>query len=200
MATAKHDRNLDLLYEIGTLRNVPRGWRQHLGIDCASVLEHTVRVILLSLVLARLEKTKVDEAKIIKMALIADLTETRTSDLSYVQKVYVQENDSLALKEMLAGTVLGDLEPVMKEYKARKSIEAKIVKDADNLDIDIELKEAENIGHKLPKQWKWNRKFVRDTKLYTRSAKKLWNEIQKSNPQNWHMKINKWVRIPSAGK
>jgi hypothetical protein len=74
------------------------------------------------------------------------------------------------------------------------------VKDADNLDVDLELREFEDLGHKLPKKWLTNRTMVRDEKLYTESAKQLWDAIQTADPDNWHLTTNKWKRIPQAGK
>jgi hypothetical protein len=88
---------------------------------------------------------------------------------------------------------------ILREYEERKSIESKIVKDADNLDIDIELKELEERGSLLPKKWVGFRRRVRNEKLYTKTAKKIWDLIAKSDPASWHMKANKWVKSPKAG-
>lgn len=192
-------RDIQFLFEIGSLRNIPRAWIQHLGAPVASNLEHTMRVIFLALLIARREK-KGDEAIIIKMALAHDLPETRTADLAYVHKVYSQTDDAHAARDLFAGTSFGDFEDVHARYEKRDTIEAKIVKDADNLDIDIELKEFEEQGHKLPAKWKTMRKFVRDKKLYTKTAKKLWDDLQKANVAQWHMEANKWKKIPSAGR
>jgi len=198
MANTKRD--LEFLFEIASLRNIQRGWRQHLGIDCASVLEHTLRVIWLALIIARREKIK-NEEKIIKMAMVHDITETRTSELSYVQKVYVKTNDDSAAEDLFFKTSLNDFyKSIFKEYEERKSIEAKIVKDADNLDIDLELKELEEQGSKLPEKWAKFRKNVRNEKLYTKSARALWDKIQKTNVSDWHLMANKWLKIPKAGK
>ena len=195
-----NNRNIDFLYEIGSLRNVPRGWRQHLGFDVASDLEHTFRLIWLALLISRMEK-KGDENLIIKMALVHDIPETRTSDHSYVQKVYVTADEVRAADDMFKDTIFTDLRENLRQYEKRDSIEAKIVKDADNLDIDLELKEIEELGSKLPGKWeKANRRMVRDQKLYTESAKKIWDEIQVSDPSNWHRNMNKWITDPNAGK
>ncbi len=196
---SENNRNIDFLYEIGSLRNVPRGWRQHLGFDVASDLEHTIRLIWLALIISRMEKVG-DENKIIKMALVHDAAETRTSDLSYVQKVYVKADEHKAADDMFEGTIVSDYRDIIEEYEKRDSIESKIVKDADNLDIDLELKEIEELGSKLPAKWAENRKFVKKEKLYTESAKKLWDDIQTSDPSSWHMKSNKWIKDPNAGK
>ncbi|OHA19421.1 MAG: hypothetical protein A2836_03770 [Candidatus Taylorbacteria bacterium RIFCSPHIGHO2_01_FULL_45_63] len=193
-------RDVEFLYEIGTLRNLPRSWKQVLGMDVANDLEHMVRVMFLALIIARSEGVK-DEGKILKMVLVHDLAETRTGDFNYVQKVYVDPDEHRAAKDLFAGTVLDSLrQTFLSEYEERKSIEAKIVKDADNLDVDIEMKEFEEQGSLLPKKWKAFRRKVRDEKLYTKSAKKLWELIEKSDPASWHMTANKWVKMPKAGK
>ena len=192
-------RDIQFLFELGSLRNIPRAWIQHLGVPCASNLEHTMRVIFLALLIARKEG-KGDENTIIKMALAHDLPETRTADLAYVHKVYSQTDDMRAARDLFAGTSFRDFENIHSRYEKRDCVEAKIVKDADNLDIDLELKELEEQGHKLPAKWKAMRKFVRDKKLYTKTAKSLWDKLQKANVAQWHMEANKWKKIPSAGK
>jgi putative hydrolases of HD superfamily len=194
------ERDVEFLYEIGTLRNVPRGWAQHLGEGTASDLEHTVRVAWLALMLARREGNG-DEAKILKMAIAHDIAETRVSDHSYVQKVYVTNIDEAgAVRDQFDGTSLSDFVDVVREFEERTSIEAKIVKDADNLDINLELKELEEQGHKLPEKWDGFRRKVRDEKLYTQAAKDFWDAIQASDPSSWHMVMNKWLKVPDAGK
>ena len=194
------NRDLEFLYEIGSLRYLQRGWRQHFGMDVGNILEHTMRVMLLALILARKEGVK-NEEKIIKMALVHDLAETRTTDLSYVQKVYVKADEDKSAGDLFDKTTLSDLEQeTLKEYETRESLEAKIVKDADNLDIDLELKELAQKGSTLPEKWATMRKFVRDEKLYTESAKKFWDEIQNSDVDSWHLSANKWLKIPEAGK
>lgn len=193
-------RDIELLYEIGSLRNVPRGWRQHLGMDCASDLEHTMRVVFLATMIGRYEGN-VDEAKIVKMALVHDLPETRVADHGIVQKVYVTNIDEeRAAEDMFRDTGLNDYAGLFKEFEDRECLEAKIVKDADNLDIEIELRELEEMGSKLPEKWSAFRRKVRDEKLYTQTAKNFWDELQNSDPASWHLKTNKWLQIPDAGK
>ena len=192
-------RDLELLFEIGSLRHVCRGWRQHLGTDCANDLEHTVRVAFLALALARQEGAP-NEELILKMALTHDIAETRVSDHSYIQKVYVETDEARAAHDMFSGTILADPKNIIAAFESRQSIEAKIVKDTDNLDIDLELKELEETGHQLPEKWRKFRRLIRDEKFYTASAKKMWDEIQEADPSSWHIAANKWMKIPDAGK
>ena len=194
------ERDIEFLYEVGSLRYLERGWRQHFGMSMGNILEHTMRVMLLALVIARREGVK-DEEKIMKMALVHDLAETRTTDLSYVQKVYVKADEEASARDLFAGTGLESLRTdYLHEYEERKSPEAKIVKDADNLEVELELKELAQRGSTLPKKWATMRKMVRDEKLYTATAKKMWDEIVDSDPDSWHIKTNKWLRMPEAGK
>ncbi|MFH1253707.1 MAG: HD domain-containing protein [Candidatus Uhrbacteria bacterium] len=182
-------RDLEFLYEIGSLRNIPRGWRQTLGVDCASDLEHTMRVVFLALILARRQAEKIDESKLVLMALIHDLPETRTSDLDFVKKDYVQTNEKAAVKDSLIQTSLQNLEEVFEEFCKRETLEAKLVKDADNLDIDLELKELTDHGSLVPNKWADFRQQFRDNKLYTEVAKNFFDEIKVSDPAAWQLTI-----------
>ncbi len=193
------DRDLEFLYEIGSLRNIPRALVQHLGAACASTLEHTLRVVFLALLIAHREGVN-NEGKIIKMALVHDLAETRTADLAYVHKVYTKTDDARAVHDQLVGTVFADFEAILKEYEKRQSKEARIVKDADNLDIDLELRELMERGNDVARKKQPLRKLVRDKKLYTKTAKRLWDEIQKSDPSSWHLLANKWLKVSDAGR
>src|SRR3990167_3866891 len=111
-------RDLELLFEIGSLRHVCRGWRQHLGTDCANDLEHTVRVAFLALALARQEGAP-NEELILKMALTHDIAETRVSDHSYIQKVYVENDEARDAHDMFSGTILADLNNIIAAFESR---------------------------------------------------------------------------------
>lgn len=101
-------RDLELLFEIGSMRNTPRAWRQSVATDVATVPEHTLRVIWLALIIARHEGIGSDE-KIMKMALIHDVDECRTGDQGYVASVYVEARSKDAVHDTVANTSLEDL-------------------------------------------------------------------------------------------
>lgn len=193
-------RDIEFLYEVGSLKHMQRAWRQHIGLDVANDLEHTMRVIWLSLILARSEGVKSEE-KIIKLAMIHDIGETRTRDHNYMQRVYVDSHEEKAAKHLFNKTSLEDFSgDLLHEYEKRVSLESQIVKDADNLDVDLELRELANQGSKMLTKWRKTRRLIRDEKLYTQSAKDLWDELDKVDVTDWHMTANKWYKIPSAGK
>jgi len=205
------NRDIELLFEISSLRHMPRAWVQQLGGRPATVLDHSVRVMLISLVLARMEKInpirksatsngEINEELIIKMALFHDLAESRTSDHAYMQKVYVEIKEELAVSDMYAKTQFSDIPALLKKYEDRDCIEAKIVRDADNIDVDLEIKEYENMGHKLPAKWKSTSRKIVQKSLYTKSAKVLLEKLLKSDPDSWHLKANKYYKIKNAAK
>jgi len=70
---------VDSLLKIGKLKNVKRsGWVREGMANPESVAEHTFRVCFLVLILA--EELKIDEHKLLKMALVHDLEEAVTGD------------------------------------------------------------------------------------------------------------------------
>src|SRR3990167_5189773 len=181
------DRDIEFLYEIGTLRFTPRQWQRFLNADFANLAEHHFRVIWVALIIAKYEKA--DSNKVLKMALVHDICESRTGDADYLSRQYVQRNEELGLKDMLAKTILEKDEFInlWREYENLESLEAKIVKDADSLDVDFELNEQEIRGFKLKHAWKNQRGWVSKNRLRTKTAKKLLEKLQKSDPNAWHI-------------
>lgn len=175
--------DINFLYEMGSLRYVDRTWKQFLQTDVANDSEHTFRVIWIALTIARREKVGSEE-KIMKMALIHDIGESRCPDTNYVSKIYSSRDEAKAIDDMTQKTSFSqDILDLFKEYEARKTIEAKIVKDADMLDVDFEISEHEAKGN-LRKEWKKHRD---DIKFFTKTAKKMRAALKKSDPQMWHV-------------
>ncbi|MDP3953596.1 MAG: HD domain-containing protein [bacterium] len=185
-------KDIDFLFEIGSLRNVQRAWRQQMGVDVANNLEHSFRVAFIALVLARMESVE-DEGKIMKLALMHDLEESRTADHSHFQKPYVKLDKEKATKDVFEGTSLEDFyKDLFKEYKKMESMEAKIVKDADQLDIDFELKELEEQGHQIPVKWLKSRNKIKKETFHTESAKKLYELVWKTDRSDWYSHLFKF--------
>lgn len=178
-------RDIEFFYEIGQLRLINRMWRRFFQSETSNVAEHTLRVIWIALAIAKKEKVK-DEGKILKMALVHDITESRTGEVDYISRQYAELKEDLAISDMLENTILEeDFINVWKEYEERNSIESKIVKDADNLDVNLELKEQEiqTISDKFLKP----REIFVKPKLYTKTAKAYWEMISKSDVHDWHV-------------
>jgi len=179
------EKDLQLLYEIGCLRFVDRTWKQFLGLDVANVAEHTLRVIWTALIIAKRENVENVE-KIMKMVLVHDLPESRTGDAHYLSRQFVERFEGKALTESLSGTSLEELKALWEEFEKCETIEAKIVRDADILDVEIEIKELEVKGEKVADDWMKFRK-AGSLKLKTKTAQDIWETIQNSNPHDWHL-------------
>ena len=178
------EKDIDLLYEIGTLRFVERTWKQFLGPDFANNAEHSFRVAWIALTIAKQEQG-VNTEKLLKIALLHDLLETRTGDVNYLSRQYTIRNDELAVQDIFTGTSFEEMISLFNEYKDKASLEAKIVKDVDKLDVDFELSEQTSKGNNV-QEWVELRNQVSE-KLYTESAKRIWNEIKKTSPHRWHL-------------
>jgi putative hydrolase of HD superfamily len=184
-------RDLEFLFEIGALRKMQRAWGRFFSSEMANISEHIFRVIWLALILARKEGVKSEE-KIIKLALVHDISEGRAGDVDYLSRQYVERDEESAAKDMLRGTSLeSDFFDLWREMEVKETIEAKIVKDADNLDIDLELMENITLDKDLVDFKEKMREEILLPKLYTESAKKMWKEIYQSNPHAWHMNSDK---------
>ncbi len=194
-------RDIDFLYEVGSLRKVDRAWQQLLTGKAANISEHIFRMTMVAWVIAIAEKA--DVSKVIKMCLLHDVAEARTGDIAFMHRDYVTRHEELAEKHIFENTVLEkEAKILLEEYNKRESLEAKIVKDADNLDVDLELKELAKIGDSAAiSMQKDHRPVVRSKKLYTKTAKKMWDEIQKRDPNDWHRLLTgKWINSKKGAK
>lgn len=180
-------RMIELLFEIGAFRNVERTWKQFYGTKLANNAEHSFRVAWIALTLAKEEEVENHE-KILKLALLHDVGESRCGDTNYLSRQYVTQNEAMSITDIFKGTPHEqEMHELWNEYKERKTKEAQVVKDADNLDVDMEIQEQLYKGQKLSKDFKRYRKEVVYPRLYTKTAKQLWKEIVKANPHDWHL-------------
>lgn len=172
---------VDFLFEVGILAKTPRSGFHLLGSGEQSVAEHIHRVVYNGYVLATLEGG-VDVAKVLKMCLFHDLGEARTSDLNYLHQKYAEAHEDKALGDLAKTVDFGsDILATVKEYNDRKSKEAMIAKDADQLEWLLSMKEQADIGNERAKT------FIPSAvkRLKTESAKKLAQKIVKTDSDHW---------------
>jgi len=186
--TKNFEQDIDFLFEMGSVRFMERMWRRFLHDDFANLAEHHFRVFWIAMVIASHEKGA-DSGKIAKMALMHDIAESRTGDVDYLARQYVERNEQLGIQDILHGTAVEkEFYALWEEYETRTSLEAKIVKDADNLDVDFELAEQAAKGSSLQGLKGEMRQAVADTKLYTATAKKMFEQLKQASPHAWHIK------------
>lgn len=181
-------RDTEFLFEMGTLRFIGRVWQQFITPNFANLAEHTLRVIWIAIVIAEHEKNRNLE-KIIKMALVHDISESRAGDVHYISRQYAIRDEKRAIKDILKETSLEkEFFQLWQEYEEHKSPEAKIVKDADNIDVDLELREQAERGNKFASKLTSIRKKGIRPKLFTKGARELWDSLYASDPDGWHLR------------
>jgi 5'-deoxynucleotidase YfbR-like HD superfamily hydrolase len=142
-----------LLFEARSLRRLPRSGYQFLGTGQESVAEHSFTTTFIAYVLSNMVP-EVDAHKLITMSLVHDLPEARIGDLNYVQKFYIQADESAAVDEMASDLPFGnELKTLIDEFNLGESLEARLARDADQIAFLIELKDLADQGYAAPPTW-----------------------------------------------
>ncbi len=171
----------NFLFEVGILAKTPRSGFHFLGTGDQSVAEHINRVGFIAYALAQMDGT-VDMAKVLSMALFHDISETRISDLNYVHQKYVERKEHDAVKDISDSVTFGKhMFASLAEYEERQSRESQLVKDADNLEWILALKEEVDTGNTRALEW-----IVPATqRLKTPHAKKIAEAIMVTDSNDW---------------
>jgi len=136
------EKLVSFLYEIGTLRKITRAHQQALLSQDLSdnIASHSFRAAFIGYFLAK--ELKADTDKVLKMCLLYDIEESRSGDQNWIHKRYVKVFEEEIRKEQLKDILNSEeLRELSREYQERKTLEAKIAKDADLLDENPILKE-----------------------------------------------------------
>ena len=154
---AESAKIISFLAELMRLKAVPRmGWLLRGVRDVESVADHSFGVAFTAMLLAdqaQRQGLEPNVEKILRMALLHDLTEARTGDLPNTVKRYFDKGtlhaaDERAADEMLSalGAIGEEYLLLWQEYEQRESLEARIVKAADKLDLLLQAREYEKGG------------------------------------------------------
>ena len=171
----------DFLFEAGMLARTPRSGFFFLGSGDQSVAEHINRVCYIGYTLAKMNG-KVDLSKILQMCLFHDFAEARTSDPNYVHQKYLTRHDNEAIADLSKTIPFGDdMSATIHEYEERESVESILVKDADNLEWILKLKEQKDIGNERAAAWIPSAV----NRLKTSEAKDLARFIVKTESDSW---------------
>ncbi len=146
-------RLIEFLFEVGMLKKTPRTGYRFLGSGSESVADHSFRTAVIGYVLAS-QEPNADLKKVVLMSLFHDFPETRTGDHNYVNKRYVKSDEEAALKDQVQGLPFGDdVLALAQEFNGNETLEAQISKDADQLDLILELKQILDFGNPNAKDW-----------------------------------------------
>jgi putative hydrolase of HD superfamily len=126
------------------------------------------------------------------MATFHDVSEARISDLNYVHQKYNTRLEDKAHADVVASLpsqIGNEVKSLIDEYEERQTIESKLVKDADNLEWIISLKEQVDIGNERAREWLPSA----TARLKTDEAKMLAEIIMNTRSDRW------WFGDPADG-
>ncbi|WP_297474656.1 HD family hydrolase [Thermococcus sp.] len=181
---------LDLLIELGNLKRLPRtGWLLRGVSNPESIADHSYRVALITLFLADELKAKgveINVEKSLKIALLHDVGEARITDVPKTAQYYLDKGK--AEKKAVMELLLSSPNPreyfkLWREYEEETSLEGRLVKFADELEMLIQAYEYEKAGFRnLEEFWETLEK-LRKSEFYVH-FKELVDEIEKLRKQN----------------
>jgi 5'-deoxynucleotidase YfbR-like HD superfamily hydrolase len=176
-----YDQIANFVYETGIHSKTPRSGFWFLGSGSQSVAEHLFHTAMITYALVHLEP-KVDKNKVVLMALFHDIGEGRTSDHNYIHQRYGRLAEGQAVEDMSKSIPFGkEILELFNEEQSKKTLEARLVKDADTLEWIVTLRGEEVKGN--TKAIKWINIAMK--RLKTDSAKKLGKVLLKTNPDSW---------------
>lgn len=187
---------VNFLFEVGMLKKTPRTGYQFLGSGAESVAEHSFRTAVIGYSLS-LQVPQADAKKAALMGLFHDLHEARTGDHNYVNKRYVQVDEEKALKDMAQDLPFGsEILALCQEFNDGDSLEAQISRDADQLDLILELKEQLDLGNRYASDWLG----YAIERLRTESARKMAQEILETDSTEWWFvkERERWVKAEKS--
>lgn len=178
---ATYQQLAQCVYESGIHSRTPRSGFWFLGSGNQSVAEHLFRTAFIAYALCHLEP-KADRSKAIMMSLVHDFGEGRTSDLNYVHQKYGRLAEARAFEDIAQSVPFGaELHELFKEEQARETLEAKLVKDADQLEWIASMREEEAKGNTKARGWA----AIALKRLKTPAGQRLGKELMKTHPDAW---------------
>lgn len=171
----------NFVYEMGIHMRTPRSGLWFLGSGTQSVAEHLFRVAMIAYALCHFEP-KADKNKVILMALTHDIGEGRVSDLNYVHQRYGRLIESKAVHDIAESVPFGkEIEDLYLEEQARETLEAKLVKDADQIEWIATLRAEEEKGNEKARRWA----EIAVKRLKNSAAQDLAKYIMNTHPDAW---------------
>lgn len=172
---------VDFIYETSIHSKTPRSGFWFLGSGKQSVAEHLFHTTMIAYALAYLEK-RADKNKVILMALLHDIGEGRTSDHNYVHQRYGRLAEADAVGDIARGVPFGlEIKKLFDEEQEKQTLEAKLVKDADQLEWIATLREEEVKGNSKASEWI----NIAMKRLKTNTAKDIGKLLVKTHTDSW---------------
>lgn len=184
MSNIKHISNF--IFEIETLKSIKRSGSSIARVpNPDSIAEHIAIASQVAYILARLEGANAQHCAC--MMLFHDNAEVRIGDINKVNARYIdsKKSEMKAHKEQIEKLPTGGLQEELHgffiEYSEQKSLEAKVCKDADLLELAFQSKIFLEQGFHAKKNWLENI----EKSLKTSSAKAIFQSLLKSSSSDW---------------
>jgi putative hydrolase of HD superfamily len=175
---------LSLALHAAQLKRIPRmGWLIRgapLGGQPENVAAHSFGVVFITMLLLDSEDSGLDREVALRMAIVHDLAESLIGDLPRPLRRFIPDEvkytaERAALDEILAEYPQSDaLRSAWEQYAEGTSVEARLVKDADRLDMMIQAYLYEQAGQKNLDDF-WQSRYA--TSFYTATAKTMFVEL-----------------------
>ncbi len=168
-------------FELGMLKRTPRTGFQFLGSGAETVAEHIFRTAMIGYVLAQLDE-QADAGRVVLLCLFHDVPEARTGDLNYVNKKYVRADETKAVEDLARTLPFGDdYRALHNEFAEKRTREALLAHDADQLEMILALKEHKDLGNRYADEW------------YPFSVRRLRTEVAKRLAETiWTTDSSRW--------
>lgn len=170
------------LNEVGMLNSTPRSGLAFLGTGTQSVAEHIFRALHVAFILARMSDEPLDETRLLHLVMFHDLPEARTGDHNYVNRKYVREDLERVLADGARAWPHGEeIAAAIREFEEGVTPEARLARDADQLELLLLLKQQADLGN--PHAHDWITPLV--ARLKTAVGKRLADEILATRWDEW---------------
>lgn len=177
----KLTETVEVFHKVGDLKKIKRsGWLRYNISNPESVADHTFRVAFIAMILG--DHLGADTLKLIKMALIHDIPELSCGDITPHDGISLEEKrkkEEDGIKKILLNLPNGqEYVDLWREFEEGKSIESKILKDIDKLEMAIQASE-----YKREHQNKDFSEFFTDAEAHIRVPEicTLFEAIKKNN-------------------
>lgn len=180
----------DFFFELGMLKKIEHCGTKFAGVKHPDTLgEHSCRAAQIGYAIALAEKANPE--KVAAMCLMHDIGEIRIGDAHRIAQRYLKTfpAEKRAMEEQTANlptSFKNGIRALWNEFHDLKTPEALVARDADLLETILQAKEYLDLGAKAAKRWLENGSKY----LKTRTAKKLFKSIAKTQFTDWWDKLN----------
>ncbi len=139
---------------MGRLKKIQRsGWIRKVDVkESESVADHTFRTAVLCMTIGDMKK--LDTLRMLKMALIHDACESMIGDLMHygdereeLRKRQLENRVMIGILSLLPEDMRNDYSEIWKDFQDKESLEARLVKEMDKLEMVFQALEYEEEGY-----------------------------------------------------